>query len=167
MNVTRRSRIAGVALLAGSAVLGAAAFVSGPAARPALAADSARPADDRSPRDVAADIDRAVAAAWEKEGLRPAAKCSDAEFVRRAYLDLVGTIPTALEVDDFLADASPRKREKLVDDLLASPGFSRHFANQWCDVLVGSGTGDTKRDFVPSLFVQWMEKQIASERPLP
>lgn len=56
---------------------------------------------------------------------RPA---SDAEFLRRATLDLTGTIPTAGDARAFLADASPNKRRALIDNLLASPEFARHFA---------------------------------------
>ncbi|MCE9638269.1 MAG: DUF1549 and DUF1553 domain-containing protein, partial [Planctomycetes bacterium] len=169
MRLAHRSTFAGVSLLAASAVLAAAAFVAAPSPPFAFAGDatggSALAPSTKTPREVAADIDQLVVSAWEKEGLKPAPKCSDAEFVRRAYLDIVGTIPTALETDDFLSDPSSRKREKLVDDLLASPGYARHFAAQWSDVLVGNGTGDQKRDFVPGLFLQWMEKQFASDRP--
>jgi hypothetical protein len=53
---------------------------------------------------------------------------SDADFVRRIYLDLTGMIPSAAEVRAFLADASPDKRVKLIDQLLASPCYPRHMA---------------------------------------
>src|SRR5262245_30036546 len=52
--------------------------------------------------------------------------CSDADFVRRIYLDLTGVIPTAQQARDFVADTSPDKRQKLIDSLLASPDFLRH-----------------------------------------
>lgn len=52
----------------------------------------------------------------------------DAEFLRRVYLDLNGTIPTVEQAKTFLADKSPDKRTKLIDTLLASPEFARHFA---------------------------------------
>lgn len=52
--------------------------------------------------------------------------CSDADFVRRAYLDLTGVIPTAEETRTFLADGSPDKRRQLIDSLLASSAFNRH-----------------------------------------
>ncbi|MCA9201590.1 MAG: DUF1553 domain-containing protein, partial [Planctomycetales bacterium] len=57
---------------------------------------------------------------------QPAPLASDAEFVRRIYLDLIGTIPTADEARQFIDDQSPDKREKLIDRLLASPEFTRH-----------------------------------------
>ncbi|MFO1006361.1 MAG: DUF1549 domain-containing protein [Planctomycetaceae bacterium] len=56
------------------------------------------------------------------------ASCSDAEFLRRVSLDLVGMTPTVAETRAFLADSSPDKRAKLVDQLLASPRFTRHLA---------------------------------------
>ncbi|RLS55158.1 MAG: DUF1549 domain-containing protein [Planctomycetota bacterium] len=54
--------------------------------------------------------------------------CSDAEFLRRVSLDLIGYPPTAVETRAFLADPAPDKRIKMVDQLLASPRFARHLA---------------------------------------
>lgn len=59
----------------------------------------------------------------------------DGEFLRRAYLDLTGTIPTATVARAFLKDASPTKRQFLIDGLLASPEHSRHLANVF-DVML-------------------------------
>src|SRR5439155_19521776 len=64
----------------------------------------------------------------------------DAEFLRRATLDLTGTIPTYDRTLAFLLDADPHKRAKLIDELLASPAYGRHFAAIWADLLI-------KRDF--------------------
>ena len=153
-------------LVPGSLALAAALVVA--AAVPAvLAADDApaaktAPAD---PRDVAKRIDAAIEASWKEAGVRPNRACSDEEFVRRVHLDIVGALPTALQVEDFLKDASPAKREQLVETLLATPGYARHFANLWGEVLVGVGTGDNDRDFVPGIFLPWLERQFASERP--
>lgn len=55
-----------------------------------------------------------------------AAGCSDADFVRRVYLDLTGVIPTADQARAFVADTAPNKRERLIDALLAGPAFLRH-----------------------------------------
>src|SRR3954447_12280703 len=52
--------------------------------------------------------------------------CTDADFVRRIYLDLTGVIPTADQARVFVADNSPDKRQRLIDELLASPAFFRH-----------------------------------------
>src|SRR5688572_28139865 len=55
-----------------------------------------------------------------------APQCGDADFVRRIYLDLTGVIPTAEQARTFLQDVSAGKRERLIDELLASPAFVRH-----------------------------------------
>ena len=60
---------------------------------------------------------------------------SDVEFVRRAYLDAIGRLPTPAEVSSFLADRDAKKREKLVDTLLEDPLFADFWALKWADVL--------------------------------
>ena len=71
---------------------------------------------------LAAAIDRLVAEA----GVGPSAGlCSDADFVRRVHLDLVGVIPTPERVRAFLADPAPDRRSRLIDELMASRGFVR------------------------------------------
>ncbi len=62
--------------------------------------------------------------------------CSDAEFVRRVSLDLNGMVPTATEAKAFIDDASPDKRVKLIDKLIASPRFARHVANSFSVMLM-------------------------------
>ena len=61
--------------------------------------------------------------------------CSDAVFVRRAYLDVIGTLPTADEARDFMRDANPGKRVDLIDRLLARPEFADYWAMKWSDLL--------------------------------
>lgn len=56
-------------------------------------------------------------------------------FLRRVYLDIIGRIPTAVEARTYLDDAAPEKRERLVDQLLASPEYAEHWANKWADLL--------------------------------
>ena len=65
---------------------------------------------------------------WAAANIEPAAPASDSEFLRRAYLDLVGVIPRASEVREFLADQRPDKRAIVIDRLLASPRHSTHMA---------------------------------------
>jgi hypothetical protein len=80
-------------------------------------------------------IDRLVAAGHKDRTRRAAPPASDAEFLRRVYLDLTGTIPTSAEARAFLADKTADKREKLIDHLLASPEFARRLA-MFFDVML-------------------------------
>src|SRR4051794_1271486 len=82
-------------------------------------------------------IDAEVRAAWQREKVAPAGRCSDAVFLRRIYLDLVGTIPTFDEAKPFLADSDPQRRQRLIDRLLADPRYAEHQANTWELVLFG------------------------------
>ncbi len=119
----------------------------------------------RTPADVAMDLDFLVAAAWDREGLVPPGTCTDEEYVRRVYLDIVGTIPTADQVLLFVRDDAEDKRARLVDHLLDTPGYARHFTNLWGSTLVGEGTNDNNRDYVPGLFRRWLEQQFEADRP--
>src|SRR5690242_1687125 len=70
-------------------------------------------------------IDQAIAAGQPDFAHRAAGPASDAEFLRRVYLDLTGTIPTPAQTRDFLKDTSPSKRLTLIDRLLVSPEYAR------------------------------------------
>ncbi|MDB4943094.1 MAG: hypothetical protein JWP97_2628, partial [Labilithrix sp.] len=96
-----------------------------------------RPAAPAVPTFGSAGIDAALRAAWQKAGLAPAARVDDATFLRRVYLDVVGTIPTPDQTTAFLASTDPDKRAHAVDALVASPAYSEHWMNYWDDVLMG------------------------------
>jgi hypothetical protein len=82
--------------------------------------------------------------------------CSDADFVRRIFLDLTGVIPTAEETRAFLADGSPDKRAKLIDTLLASPAFNRHMTLTLDVMLLERQTDKT------NLLKPWLEYLLTS-----
>src|SRR5262249_15119954 len=65
----------------------------------------------------------------------PSGGCDDATFLRRAYLDVIGTLPTAAEARRFLADGRADKRARLVEGLLARPEFADYWALKWADLL--------------------------------
>src|SRR5687767_8645116 len=88
------------------------------------------------PQTLAGRIDQLMAARWKADGVQPAGKADDAEFLRRAALDLVGRIPRVADVRDFRADADPRKRRKAIEALLADPRHAVHFTNVWRSLLV-------------------------------
>jgi len=80
-------------------------------------------------------IDELVFGRLKRLDLQPANLCSDAVFVRRAYLDVIGTLPTAQEARAFLADQDPNKRSSLVDRLLEREEFADYWAMKWSDLL--------------------------------
>jgi len=80
-------------------------------------------------------IDELVLANLKRLGITPANQCSDAVFVRRVYLDVIGTLPTAQEAVQFLQDKSPDKRLVLIAKLLQREEFSDYLALKWSDLL--------------------------------
>lgn len=100
--------------------------------------------------------------AWAQKGVTPAALADDATFLRRVYVDIVGTIPPPEKVLSFLADTSANKREKLVDELLASPAYAEHWADYWEDELMGQARqGDIDR----LALRLWLRDQFAKNAP--
>jgi len=80
-------------------------------------------------------IDELVFARLKQLGIQPAHLCSDEVFVRRAYLDVIGTLPTAQEALQFLQDRDPNKRRALIDRLLERKEFADYWAMKWSDLL--------------------------------
>ena len=90
-------------------------------------------------------VDEHVKARWKRLGIQPAAPCSDAVFLRRAFLDSIGTLPAPQKVEAFLQSENPRKRDDLVDELLGLTGdanrdlyvepWSGYWALKWGDLL--------------------------------
>jgi hypothetical protein len=103
---------------------------------PAIAATTGDEFAGPNREKTVARVDELIAAGWEKASVSPAAEASDAEFLRRAYLDLAGTIPTAAEARAYFADADPDKRNKLIDRLTSGPAYASHLANVWRHMLL-------------------------------
>lgn len=116
------------------------------------------------PRPLRAVIDSHVAAAWEREKITPAPPASDAEFLRRVYLDLIGTIPTHDEAAAFLDDASSDKRAALIERLLADPRFAQQQADVWDMVLFGRNPPGYDAD-KRGAFQNWLREQFARNTP--
>lgn len=83
-------------------------------------------------------VDKHVFAKLKLLSIPPSDLCEDTDFIRRAYLDLCGILPTADEVRQFLADRSTNKRSKLIDQLLERPEFADFWTMKWSDVLRSS-----------------------------
>ncbi len=85
-------------------------------------------------------VDIKAAAKWRELGLAPSPLCTDAEFLRRAMLDTIGTTPSPDEVEDFIADSDPNKRARIVEQILDRPEYVDYWTLKWGDVLrVNSG----------------------------
>ena len=80
-------------------------------------------------------IDQLVFERLKRLGIEPAKLCSDEVFVRRVYLNVIGTLPTSQEALQFLKDPDPNKRPALVDRLLERDEFADYWAMKWCDLL--------------------------------
>src|SRR5262245_19680173 len=76
--------------------------------------------------------------AWDKLkalGITPSPPASDTTWLRRVYIDIIGRLPAPGEVREFLADASPDRRKKVIDTLLSRPEYGDYWANKWADLL--------------------------------
>ena len=101
-------------------------------------------ADGLSEQRMAARVDDHLAKAWAAHNVQPGPLTDDAEFLRRAWLDLVGIIPPLHNkgrdgdygVRGFLDDRRPERRARLIDHLLSKPRHATHFANVWLDLMI-------------------------------
>ena len=112
---------------------------------------------------AAADVDRLVGAVLSANGQQPNAPTTDAQFLRRIYLDATGRIPTAKEAAAFLDSPAPDKRAKLIDDLVFSPGYSMQMFNWMADLV---RVKDTFGKGVPAFtFEDWLKARLAANAP--
>lgn len=108
-------------------------------------------------------IDDLVLAKLKSLNIAPSAPASDSSFIRRAYLDSAGILPTAEEVENFLADKSPDKRNKLVDNLLERDEFVDYWAYKWSDLLLVSGR--KLRSNAMWAFYNWIRDSVKNNKP--
>jgi hypothetical protein len=106
-------------------------------------------------------IDKHVFAKLKMLSLPPSGLCSDDEFIRRAYLDVCGILPKAAEVRAFLADRDAKKREKLIDALLARPEYADYWTLKWSDVL--RSTRKTIQIKGTHVFQKWLRHHFKSD----
>jgi hypothetical protein len=113
--------------------------------------------------ELATRVDQLIGARLASEKVAPAPLADDAEFLRRISLDLTGRIPTVAQVRAFLQDQSPAKRQRLVDEMLNSGAFVRHFTHVWRAILLP----DTKAND-PNLagaVETWLRQQVQANAP--
>jgi Protein of unknown function (DUF1553)/Protein of unknown function (DUF1549)/Bacterial Ig-like domain (group 2) len=110
-------------------------------------------------------VDKFTQKKWQELGIVPAEIYGDAQFMRRVYLDLTGSLPKPKEVIEFLADQDKDKRDKLIDRLLETPEYSYLFANKWADVLRVKRRGQPDRAAGTFAFHNWIRESIAKDKP--
>lgn len=108
-------------------------------------------------------IDRLVEDNYREHNVTPMPETTDAQFVRRIYLDIVGRIPTYRETVTFVKSGLPDKRTKLIDDLLGSDGYASHAFNYWADVL--RYRDRLSEDVNGEPWRQWLKQSLAESKP--
>lgn len=115
------------------------------------------------------EIDRLVLSKLDQLGIQPSDVASDEEFFRRVCLDVSGTLPTSQEVRDFLADTSPDKRQRIIEKLLASPGYAAIWTTFLCDITGNNEDQLRNATYLPTspslYWYQWVYDRI--ERNVP
>jgi hypothetical protein len=108
-------------------------------------------------------IDDLVITKLKGLNIAPSPLASDSVFIRRAYLDAAGILPTAEEVENFLADKSSDKRAKLVDQLLTRDEFTDYWAYKWSDLLLVS----SRKLRSPQMwsFYNWIRDSVKANKP--
>jgi hypothetical protein len=130
---------------------------------PALLSAGVHPVFERADAPAPTPLDRILAGHWQKLGIRAANPCSDAVFLRRAYLDVTGSLPSAADAAAFLKNPV---RAALVERLLASDGFASYYAMKWSDLL------RVKAEFPVNLwpnaaqaYYHWIRASLAANKP--
>jgi hypothetical protein len=108
-------------------------------------------------------IDELVLAKLKSLKLPPSPPASDAEFLRRVYVDTIGLLPTADEARAFLADESPGKRDRVIEELLARPEFVDYWTYKWSDVLLLNGT--RLRPKALKAYYDWIHGEVEKNTP--
>lgn len=109
-------------------------------------------------------IDERIKSKLQQLNIPPAALCDDATFIRRAFIDALGILPTPDEVQQFVEDAAENKRSALADRILARPEFIDYWTYQWSDLLLIS----SKNLPVPqelNAFYRYVREAVEENRP--
>lgn len=109
-------------------------------------------------------VDELAAVEWKHLGVQPAPLADDATFLRRVFLDLIGTLPTPDESRKFLADTTPNKRAAIIDQLLERPEYVDYWSLKWGDLLRAHRRylGDKGL----ASFNGWIRQSVRENKPL-
>ncbi len=140
------------------AVLAAGVFLSGAGAS-AVDRDAKTGATTKS-EDF---VDRMIKEGWDEAKIKPSKVAPEPEFMRRAYLDVLGRVPNIQEATAYLESRDAGKRAKLVEYLLAHPDYAKNFGNIWTVSLIGRQRQERQVDR-PALSA-WLRRQFADNRP--
>lgn len=110
---------------------------------------------------VAELIDRHIQSRLDADGLRRAPQADDTEFLRRVYLDLHGVVPSAERAAQFLDTSGHEKRTQLIDELLASPQFGKHFGDVWRRRLISPSANEQETNL--ERFADWLADRFNKE----
>jgi hypothetical protein len=108
-------------------------------------------------------IDRLAWDNLKRLGIPPSDLADDATFLRRVFLDTIGTLPTVQEARSFLADTRPGKRGRLIDQLLERPEYADYWTMRWSDLLRVDRDAITPAGAVA--VTRWLRRQFAENRP--
>jgi hypothetical protein len=128
---------------------------------------SVAPAEPKAGVSASTRIDQLIAAQLREKEMKPNRVASDEVFVRRAYLDLVGRIPTMEEASSFFQSEDAKKREKLVEELIGSDGYVSHQYNYWADLLRAKTSIAGNGQSVPAgmAYERWIKNAIRENKP--
>jgi hypothetical protein len=110
-------------------------------------------------------VDAAALKQWKALGIVPSEPCTDAEFIRRASLDITGSLPTAAQVQVFVADTAEDKRGRLVDRLIDRPEYASFFAIKWADILRNKRENKENYQRGTYSFFDWIRENLARNTP--
>ncbi|MDH4454965.1 MAG: DUF1553 domain-containing protein [Verrucomicrobiota bacterium] len=108
-------------------------------------------------------IDEHVLTKLRELNIPPSDRASDAEFIRRAFLDTIGVLPTTDEAHTFLTDKAAGKRDRLIDALLKRPEFVDYWSHRWSDLLLVNG--DKLMPEAMWAYYNWIRRHVAANTP--
>ena len=112
------------------------------------------------------EIDKLVNAKLKNLRVIPSPACDDLTFLRRAFIDITGTLPPLDRVTAFANNADPNKREKLIDELLKRPEFIDLWSLKWADLLQIRTIPNVAYNKNIQLYYNWIREQMQSGVPL-
>ncbi len=108
-------------------------------------------------------IDQLVVKQLKRLNLPPSPQSNDADFIRRIYIDTIGSLPTPQETEAFLSNKSPDKRNKLIEQLLDRPEFIDYWTYKWSDLLLVNGA--LIRPQAVKKYHEWIHSHVKNNSP--